>query len=833
MNEKVLYVVHSDMDENNLMQEFEELADALNYAKDNIDSLTYVEEVVMDTEEEVIYSTEVIWSYEEDDAEDKVACEWCGDITYESDCRRELNLGLICSGCQSALYSRGEKPVFEEAYITDSAECNDIFSQDFEEAKFEPKYVLDEFMDVSVNANLDGGDNNDVRVLSSYEPEAEGEQLDEFLDADINIGFTGGTGNNVGVLGEGLNNKDAEEFYRLCREIGIYGTEDLDNFRKEVGLPYGCPSQDLLQALRDWREELGPDFEIMNEEVTKLATNKKGDYLVAADSGKGYTVFSRHGVHIGGFDGDNDQEAINKFNKGDFKESLTESYNCPEVTVADIKYELKKYGVLTFDDEKEDSDESGWRSASNYIVVDMGDGTYEGYHDWTDQEGEELEPDTEDYYEDFEDLLYGIDGIYVNIIDLDDYIGSELAEALADAKQADSAPETPDQPDEEIEVEPEVLEEEQNLVEGLDPRDPNVVLIHHYYPTLCKREDVEAVSKALDAAVDLFQEEELGGLDEIEDEASYRSKKQLEMQFDLIGVHDTANNNGLVYGEIIPVDIYVDGILSLYDEGFLTKAAYRLGVDLYGIKFEKLIRPYKIDRNKLEESINLKESQAQEIGREYSRLSKKYGIDFEDLVYGEEGFMKTKYPDNFPDFAGDVIYSEKYWNELVEFAKEKGIDLKEELFKKKDQNKKLIEGFCGNESDIVLLSHQYLTLCKRDKVEEVIKAWNQVEAENDFLDLSHDELEEKIAAYTQYGNFEVLDSPKFSNISMHLDLYLDVQIGELVSVSDYVEAMLPDTEEEDGKLYTYKYLREIGEWVYGAKFERLIKPYKDIIKWLD
>ena len=374
----------------------------------------------------------------------------------------------------------------------------------------------------------------------------------------------------------------------------------------------------------------------------------------------------------------------------------------------------------------------------------MGDGTYEGYHDWTDQEGEELEPDTEDYYEDFEDLLYGIDGVYVNIIDLDDYIGSELAEALADAKkdaatkatttqvpktaaaQFDMQPDGPDGPagpdDEEIEVEPEVLEEEQNLVEGLDPRDPNVVLIHHYYPTLCKREDIEAVTKALDAAVDLFQEEELGGLDEIEDEASYRSKKQLEMQFDLIGVHDTAYNNGLVYGEIIPVDIYVDGILTLYDEGFLTKAAYKLGVDLYGLTFERLIRPYKIDRNKLEESANLKESQAQEIGQEYDRLSKKYGIDFEELVYGEAGFMKTKYPNNFPDFAGDVIYSEKYWNELVEFAKEKGIDLKEELFKKKDQNKKLIEGFCGNESDIVLLFHNYLTLCKRDKVDEVINA---------------------------------------------------------------------------------------------------------------
>lgn len=78
---------------------------------------------------------------------------------------------------------------------------------------------------------------------------------------------------------------------------------------------------------------------------------------------------------------------------------------------------------------------------------------------------------------------------------------------------------------------------------------------------------------------------------------------------------------------------------------------------------------------------NLKESQAQEIGQEYRRLSNKYGVDFDDLVYGKDGFMKSMYPDNpnyvyFPDFNGDVIFSEKHWNELVDWAeKNKGIKL--------------------------------------------------------------------------------------------------------------------------------------------------------------
>lgn len=142
--EVTIYVVHSDADENNILQDFEDLSAALEYAKANIDELTYVEEVVMNPESEEIYSTEIIWSYDEDDAEDQVVCEWCHELNYESDCRRELNLGLICRNCQAALYSRGEKPVFEEAYESDYAEGDDIFEQEFPEANTESKYNLEE-----------------------------------------------------------------------------------------------------------------------------------------------------------------------------------------------------------------------------------------------------------------------------------------------------------------------------------------------------------------------------------------------------------------------------------------------------------------------------------------------------------------------------------------------------------------------------------------------------------------------------------------------------------------------------------------------------------------
>lgn len=448
-----------------------------------------------------------------------------------------------------------------------------------------------------------------------------------FLSDRLAASFNRKSKTAIKNLKEGLNNSEFEEYMQLCKEIGIKGNKDLESFMKEVGLELGCPAQDILQALRDYRAELGPDFKIVNEsdkkelnelfgfgkkskpknrylmamfvdtsrrlytsdvwqdilkivekyvdttrsrrsyfaadiinqvefvttedvfkriesevkiflsglhwkrkkyftgssdwvsgdgevnfdiadaakhligfarvqsnvkesiseEVSKLATNKKGDYLIAADSGKGYTVFNRNDVCIGGFDGEDDQKAIDKFNKGDFKESLKESLDLPEMRISEIERELDLHGDIYFDllETVEESDEDGWRSASEVRIVDTGS-NYEIYFEWLDQDGDYVcvDKDPEFTYETFEELLREIDGIYVTIVDLN-------------------------------------------------------------------------------------------------------------------------------------------------------------------------------------ESLN--ESQSQEISSEYDKLSKKYGIDFNDLVYGEEGFMKTKYPEEFPDFDGDVIYSEKYFRELKNF----------------------------------------------------------------------------------------------------------------------------------------------------------------------
>lgn len=128
-----------------------------------------------------------------------------------------------------------------------------------------------------------------------------------------------------------------------------------------------------------------------------------------------------------------------------------------------------------------------------------------------------------------------------------------------------------------------------------------------------------------------------------------------------------------------------------------------------------------------------KDSQAQEIGEEYRRLSEKYGVDMNDLVYGENGFMKSCYPDNpnyvyFPDFNGDVIFSKKHWDELVDWAKKnKGIDL--------TNKDKTFEEILEDEEPEVLIDIEDDELVEKEpKVEENIP-FNQDISYNDLTNI--------------------------------------------------------------------------------------------------
>lgn len=103
-------------------------------------------------------------------------------------------------------------------------------------------------------------------------------------------------------------------------------------------------------------------------EAVKLATNKRGDYLVKAESGHGYTVFNQNDCWIGGINGEDDEKAIQRFNNNDLDESISRKPIPKNMTIKELVEEME---------ENEDEVECKWchelfdKSECNY-EVDLG-----------------------------------------------------------------------------------------------------------------------------------------------------------------------------------------------------------------------------------------------------------------------------------------------------------------------------------------------------------------------------------------------------------------------------------------------------------------------------
>jgi hypothetical protein len=84
-------------------------------------------------------------------------------------------------------------------------------------------------------------------IAADYEPDTD----PEFADDDSDFRF-------VNDMTESLNGADLDEIKKLCDEIGIVTMYDLHSFMKETG----ATDETLVAKLREYRDELGPDFKI-------------------------------------------------------------------------------------------------------------------------------------------------------------------------------------------------------------------------------------------------------------------------------------------------------------------------------------------------------------------------------------------------------------------------------------------------------------------------------------------------------------------------------------------------------------------------------------------
>lgn len=184
MNETVyVYIVHSDIDENNIYAEFATEEEAIDYARRNKDELTYVDkvEVALDEDGDIIeeFDSETIWVYDEEDEdsveedddywnqlaeeeeerkedeallgdttwfedldtdslvetleenEDIVECKECFELFPKEECTK-IAIGYICPEC-GKIHSH-EEPEFEIDSIPDVVIADeDTFKIDFPE----------------------------------------------------------------------------------------------------------------------------------------------------------------------------------------------------------------------------------------------------------------------------------------------------------------------------------------------------------------------------------------------------------------------------------------------------------------------------------------------------------------------------------------------------------------------------------------------------------------------------------------------------------------------------------------------------------------------------
>lgn len=88
---------------------------------------------------------------EMEENEDEVECTWCNDLFPKDQCRKEVDLGYLCSRCEAAIKSRGEKLTFVENDYWDflDEEVRDPFDH------HDPDYDEDEAADYLAN-RIDG-----------------------------------------------------------------------------------------------------------------------------------------------------------------------------------------------------------------------------------------------------------------------------------------------------------------------------------------------------------------------------------------------------------------------------------------------------------------------------------------------------------------------------------------------------------------------------------------------------------------------------------------------------------------------------------------------------
>lgn len=151
-------------------------------------------------------------------------------------------------------------------------------------------------------------------------------------------------GTSFYVLGD-VTTSDPEKMKKLVLDTLAENGYDPDIVRYVTkGNAYGYIIDHIKATARMTMSYQQRESLIEEVEDDVLATNSRGDYLVKNSSGHGYSVFSTHNVWQGGFECDSDEDAVNRFNRGDINESAILAAAASGIIVDVVKRIFDKFG---------------------------------------------------------------------------------------------------------------------------------------------------------------------------------------------------------------------------------------------------------------------------------------------------------------------------------------------------------------------------------------------------------------------------------------------------------------------------------------------------------
>ena len=229
---------------------------------------------------------------EMEENEDIVECAWCNELFDKSECRKEVDLGWLCSRCEAAIKSRGETLTFRENNYWDFLDEDISLTEAVYRNIINLPDAKDQILEI---AKLDA---SAVHYINN--------------DNTINSALAKSTsGGEIGYVTDFIVNDRGELILTLDRGNNRFMELELDNLMNGGFFPRGlqrtCPAYILLRALRNAARELNRRVGVAGGRNLNAVANVR-DNPEAAEELRNHIVNIRYEIPLGDYTADDFSE---------------------------------------------------------------------------------------------------------------------------------------------------------------------------------------------------------------------------------------------------------------------------------------------------------------------------------------------------------------------------------------------------------------------------------------------------------------------------------------------------------------------------------------------